>query len=342
VSDNRSGIWRRVEELVDRAPGTAALRAHRLHLVAVRSWRARGRHVPAGLRADEHSAAIMALAVPLLLARARAAYSGSLMLMKGPEAAAHREDPATRYFRDLDLLVDDPPAAQRALVARGFIEGGNPDDYEDAQHLRPLAWPGVPLVVELHRRPNCPQWLMPPPSQELFRGAVPSRTGVEGVLAPSPAVHALLLAAHSWAHRPLARLADLIDIVAVMDADGRTVADDLARQWGWSGMWRTTIAAADAVLADRSCPLSLRIWARHLRPARESSVLENHLLRIAAPVWAMPLTHAPRAFGVAFTQAAAKDSNESWDDKRRRSGKAVAHAFMPESAHVRTLKRSDE
>jgi hypothetical protein len=71
-------------------------------------------------------------------------------------------------------------------------------------------------------------------------------------------------------------------------------------------------------------------------------VLENHLLRIAAPVWAMPLTHAPRALGVAFSQVAAKGSKESWGDKRRRSGKAVAHAFMPESAHIRTLQRSDE
>ena len=180
---------------MERAPDTAALRAHRLDPIAVRRWRARGRHVPAGLRADEHRAAIMALAVPLLVARARAAYGGSLMLMKGPEAAAHREDPATRYFRDLDFLVDDPPAAQRALVAHGFIEGGNPEDYEQAQHLRPLAWPGVPLVVELHRRPNCPQWLTPPPSHELFRGAAPSRTGVEGAPAPSPAIMR-----SSWLH----------------------------------------------------------------------------------------------------------------------------------------------
>jgi hypothetical protein len=107
-------------------------------------------------------------------------------------------------------------------------------------------------------------------------------------------------------------------------------------------MWRTTIVAAEAILADRACPVSLRTWARHLRPARESTVLENHLLRIAAPVWAVPLTRAPRALGVAFSEAAAKGSHETWGDKRRRSRKALVHAFMSESAHIRTLQRSDE
>ena len=283
----------------------------------------------------------MALAVPSLVARVRAAYNGSLMLMKGPEAAAHRQDPETRYFRDLDFLVDDPYAAQRALVASGFIEGRNPEDYEDMHHLRPLVWPGLPLAVELHRRPNCPRWLTPPPTRELFRGAVPSRTGVDGVLAPSPAIHALLLAAHSWAHRPLARLADLIDVLAVLDGD-RNVAHELAERWGWGGMWRATIAAADAILANGSCPLSVRTWARHLQRARESTVLEYHLVQVAAPVCAMPLSHAPRALCIGFSQAAAKHPNESWRDKCRRSGKGLAHAFTPESAHLCTLQRSNE
>ena len=326
---------------MERAPNTAALREHRLHLIAARSWRARGRHIPNGLRADEHRAAVMALAVPLLVARARAAYSGTLMLMKGPEAAAHHQEPETRYFRDLDFLVDDPSAAQRELVAHGFIEGGNPRTTEDAQHLRPLAWPGLPLVVELHRRPNCPPWLTAPPTQELFRAAVPSLTGIEGVLAPSPAVHALLLAAHSWAHRPLARLGNLIDVVAVLDGDNRNarttllgggdggnVANDDRRSRGDSG--------------GRAVPLVLRIWARHLRPARECTVLESHLRRIAAPIWAMPLRHAPRAFGVALKQVAGKHQDESWGDKRRRSSQALAHAFMTESAHGRAYGRALE
>jgi hypothetical protein len=327
---------------VERAPDTAALQEHRLQLFAARSWRASGRQLPVELRADEHRAAVMALAVPLLVARARAAYGGTLMLMKGPEAAASRPVPETRYFRDLDFLVDDPIAAQRALVAHGFFEGGEFGADEDAQHLQPLAWPGLPLVVEVHRRPNCPPWLTPPPSQELFRGAVPSVTGVEGVLAPAPAVHALLLAAHSWAHRPLTRLADFIDIVAVLGGADRNAVDELARQWGWEGMWRTTIAAAEAILADRPCPLSLRIWARHLQPARECTLLESHLRRIAAPIWAMPLRHAPRAVGVAFKQVAGKHQDESWGDKRRRSSQALAHAFMTESAHGRAWERSAE
>ena len=47
--------------------------------------------------------------------------------MKGPEVAAHYPVPSDRPFGDLDLLVEDPEAAQRALIAAGFVEFGEPD-----------------------------------------------------------------------------------------------------------------------------------------------------------------------------------------------------------------------
>jgi hypothetical protein len=334
-------LWERAEALVDRAPSVAALRAHGLHLLAARSWRARGRIVSPDLRAEEHRAAMLALAAPVVLDRARAAYGGQLMLMKGPEVARHYRDPGARAFRDLDLLVDDPPAAQRALVAAGFIEGGHPDRYARAQHLRPLAWPGLPLVVELHRRPNCPPWLQPPPTHTLLDLGVPSRAGVDGVLAPAPPVHALLLAAHGWAHRPLGRIADLIDVLAVLGSADRAAANDLALEWRWEGLWGAVIAAADALMAGQQRPASLSIWARHLERARERSVLETHLARVAAPAWALPLSGAPRSVGAALVHSASRDSEEHWADKLRRSRLAVAHALMPESAHLQAMYDPD-
>ena len=42
------------------------------------------------------------LTLPMLLRRARSAYDGRLMLMKGPEAAVHHPHPSDRVFRDLD------------------------------------------------------------------------------------------------------------------------------------------------------------------------------------------------------------------------------------------------
>ena len=97
-----------------------------MELIAARAWRRQGRPVPDELRLDERIAAIRTLGVPVLLRRIRAAYDGTLILMKGPEAAARYPDPALRPFCDLDFLVDDPAAAHRALMAAGFVEVGEP------------------------------------------------------------------------------------------------------------------------------------------------------------------------------------------------------------------------
>jgi hypothetical protein len=72
--------------------------------------------------------------------------------------------------------------------------------------------PGLPLFVELHQEPNHPRWLPSPPLAQLLQLTEPSATGVAGLQAPIRVAHALLIAAHGWAHEPLRRLLDLMDI----------------------------------------------------------------------------------------------------------------------------------
>ena len=115
-----------------------------------------------------------------------------------------------------------PQAAQAALLAAGFVEVGEAGRYEDIHHLRALWWPGLPLVVEIHDRPKWPDGLTGPSTEELLAAAVPARLGVDGIGALPPAEHALLLAAHAWAHEPLGRLGQLVDVAATLRrTDGR-------------------------------------------------------------------------------------------------------------------------
>lgn len=332
-----TAVWDRVEELVDTAPSLQALGAHGLHLVAARVWSSRGWTVREELQAEARRAGMITMAALPLLERARAAYGGTLVLMKGAEVAAHYRHPSDRFFCDLDLLTDDPSAAQAALIKAGFVQCGDPATYEETQHLPPLVWPGVPLFIEVHRRPNSPAWLPARTADEILELSVPSATGVEGLLAPDPAAHALLLVSHRWAQAPLGRLADLIDVAALLQGDARRRADDLARGWGWEGMWRLAMRARDAVLGDSAWPRSLGLWARHLASARDRTVLENHIARIAAPASALPIALAPLGLASALKPAATRRKGELWPDKLRRSGLAVAHAFMARSTHERTL-----
>lgn len=328
-------IWARVEEIVGSAKSVSGLRHHGLGLVAARLWREQGRSVPQELCIDERRAAILSLAVPVLLEQVRAAYEGPLVLMKGPEVAAYYPHPVDRGFCDLDLLTDDPEEAHRVLVAAGFVEVGDSARYEGAHHLRPLVLPDLPLFIELHRQVNHPDWLDPPPTSELLELTEPSATGVDGLLAPVPAAHAVLLAAHGWAHEPLRRLMDLIDIAVVLGDEQRTVAGELAHRWGLRRVWETTVAAADAVLLDSRRGLTLRTWARHLATVRERTVLETHLTRWAGPVCGLP--YAPlRALGdgtVIFSGAARPRGGEEWTDAIRRTRLAILDAFEPQSRH---------
>jgi hypothetical protein len=329
-------LWVCVDELVDRIRNLDDLRAHRLHLIAASRSRRLGEPVPEDLIDEERRAAVLTLIAPDVLQRARTAYDGTMVLIKGPDVAARYPDPALRPFRDLDLLVDDAAAAQRALLAAGFVEAGVPELYVGIHHLRPLHWPGLPLVIEIHDRPKWPDQLATPSTDELLEAAT-ATTAVDGVLALPPEHHALLLAAHSWAHEPLRRLVEIVDIAALSsEADGAATTA-LARAWGMDRLWSATARACDAALLGERRPWTLRTWARNLATGRERTVFESHLEHWLAPFSAQPFRPALRQAARAFANDIRPLPDETWRAKGSRTAHALKDAFTRRSEHDRAL-----
>lgn len=331
-------LWDAVDALVDRAPGLADLASHRLELLAARHWRARGREVPAELVAAERRASIAVLTAPLLLERVRSSYDGELAQLKGMEVARRYPDPALRAFGDVDLLVGDAPAAQAALLEAGFKEVGDPRLYEDIHHLRPLRWRDLPLVIEIHSRPK---WIdgvaFPVPTAALLRDCVPDAAGT--MILP-PAHHALILAAHSWAHEPLRRLRDLVDVAVMAEAAGRDEVAALSRAWGLERLWRTTIAAVDAVLFGGRRPWAIRLWAQNLEKVRERTVLENHLQRWLSDFSILPPTAAVARLPGTLRRELQPEGDEGWAAKMSRTIRAVRKARRRRSEHEDELARA--
>jgi Uncharacterised nucleotidyltransferase len=330
-------LWAAVDGLVDRAPRVSDLSYHGLHLFAARRFRETGRLVPRDFTAAERNAAILSLFVPIVLQEARNAYDRTIVLMKGPEVAVRYRDPALRPYRDLDLLVPDAEEAQRALLAAGFVTAGSPEPYVDIHHLQPLQWPGVPLLLEIHDRPKWPEGLTLPSRAELLASAVGGSTGIAGVLALSPEHHAMVIAAHSWAHAPLGRLIHLVDLAAVTAGLDRGSLDRTAAALGIRRLWRTSIGAVDALFDGGSSPWAVRLWARHLRAAREPTVLESHLARWLPPWWAVAPRTALRANGFTISRELAPRGDEQWRTKLRRTIRAFRHLGRRLSDHHRTL-----
>lgn len=329
--NGQAALWDSVDELIARAPNVSALRCHRLHLLA--AWRQRrlGLPVDTELRESERRSAMAGLAALFLLRRIRATVDGPLVVMKGPEVATAYPDPGCRPFRDLDLLTPCADDAHAALLAAGFVEatsfGGA------GHHTRPLAWPGIPLVVELHRTPHYIPGLPVPDVDALLHLTRPSHTGIAGIDAYVPAADAVLLAVHGWAHGPLQRIGDLVDIAAVLADGEREDADQLARHWGWERLWRTTTACIDALLLNRPRPIALRTWGRHLTSSREPRVLESYLARAIAPAWALSGSRVARGISTEILRTVLPYEEESWADQLRRSRRALARVHRPLSEY---------
>ena len=90
------GLWENVDRLLERlTPEIAA--EHGLGPLAARQLRRAGDDVPDRLLREERAGRTASLIAPALLKRAREAYDGPLLLLKGPELTARYPDAARRF-----------------------------------------------------------------------------------------------------------------------------------------------------------------------------------------------------------------------------------------------------
>jgi hypothetical protein len=328
-----TALWDRVEELTAMAPTLADLHSHRLESFEIWRLRRLGLPVPDELAAHELRAVAASFGAEPMLRAAREAYDGRLALIKGYEVALRYPEPWLRPFSDIDLLVDDSAAAQRALQAAGFVEVGDPAIFHGIHHLRPLWLPGSTLVIELHHVVKWPDGLDPPATAELFDAAVPSESGVEGLLTLPDEFHALILAAHSWAHLPLRRLLDLVDIAAVTERVDQRDLTRLADRFGIGRIWKTSIDMTDEVLGGGGRTAAGFTWGRHLAAARDRTVVESHLERWLSPFWAHPARRALTEVAPRLLDEIRPGQGEDWGDKGARIVRASRNALMRRSEH---------
>jgi hypothetical protein len=330
--------WQRVIALAMKARSADDVRTHRLEMFALEHFLTIDEPPPGWLLNEQKRAVAGAMAARFLISRVRAIYDGTIVVVKGPEVAALYPRTIFRTYSDVDLLVDDAEAVQRMLLAAGWEERGYPELYVDLYHERPLGLPGIPLTVEVHGELKWPERLGgPPPASELISEAVPSRTGVEGVLALRPEHAALCLAAHAWAHEPLDRIRDLLDIAVARDHADRAEINRIAKRWGLERVWRTSDAVADSLFGTATQPLAQRVWARHLAEVRERRVLEAHLTKLLEAYWELPFPTALRVFIGRTAQLLRPAQGEGWRQKLSRSGLAIKNATVRVSQHNQNL-----
>jgi Uncharacterised nucleotidyltransferase len=325
-------IWDALDRLLDRAD-VAGVRAHKLGPAAARRLRRLGQPIPALLSHDDRTAAAEMLAAPPLLERIRSCVDGQLVLIKGAEVARRYRDHA-RAFSDIDLLSTDPLRAQQALIDSGFVEVDDPELFVDHRHLRPLKWPLLPLKVEIHWAPPWPQRLSPPTLPEILDAAQQSIVGVDGILAPAPSHHALILAAHHWRTHPLYTLRDLLDVAVVGSEADEDELETTAHAWRIERIWDATYGAAAALLDGGRATVAVRVWARHLPALRERTVLDNHLLRWLYPFWELPARAALAATVETLRFELLPRPGELWRHKLTRVANALRHPSAPLSEHT--------
>jgi hypothetical protein len=336
-------FWQGVARVVDRIDRLDVLREHRLQLIAAARRHELGQPVEDDLAVEARAAALAALAVPALLDRVRSTCSGRIVLFKGAEAAAAYPSPVLRPYVDLDVLVPDATRATRELLAAGFVRVGEDRDYAGEHHGRPLAHPDVPISLEVHSRPKWVSGLEALPAAIVFERTVAAAPGVDGVEAPEPAVHAVLLAAHAWAElRPLGRLGDLVDVSATAARGPEGEAGRIAHQVGLGRVWDATSAAADTLFLGRRRSWPLRTWARHLPQARERTVLDVHLMRLLSPFSTFGSRAAFGAAGASALHTLRPSDAESWSAKLARASSAVRDAGLARSEHESRLTDDGE
>lgn len=331
-------LWAAVDRLVERAPRPDDLIAHKLHLFAAQAWQRQGRLVPPPIVEAQRASAVNLLSTRAFLERIRHAHGGALVVFKGPEVAARYPDPLLRSYGDVDLLAADPEAAHADLLAAGAVPVGDPALFIDIHHLRPLAWADLPLAVEIHTAPKWVEGLPAPATADIFAAAVGASVGVDGYLAPTPAQHAVLLAAHSWAHEPFRSVRDLIDVAVIAAEAGAGETAAAAERWHAGDLWRATSDAMDSLFADGAPSLALRTWAKNLTYVRGRTVLEEHLERWASDFWVLPRRTALSRLPSTLVGEVTPRPGETWSDKAGRSALAIRNAMRRRMDHDDALR----
>jgi hypothetical protein len=330
--------WPIVDRLLARLD-VGAICDHRLGPLAAYRRRLLGQEVPEQLRREERAAATANLVAPALLARARDAYDGTLVVLKGPEVTS-RYPGRARRFGDLDLLPADAEKAQEALLAAGFRlqdRDWPPEFYDEVHrphyHLHPLEWPGLALRIEIHKHVKWPEGLAGPSNAEIFEAARPGTPTIDGLLVPDPSHHAVLLSSHAWGEVPMRHIRELMDILAFVDGTGRDEAARVAKRWGFRRGWETTLSVADWLLHDAPEPVAVKLWARYLRGLREPTVIEMHLQEWLAPFWMAPPKSAVRFAAAAVARDLVPGPDQTWPDNARQILRALAHPFSSKAEH---------
>jgi hypothetical protein len=234
------------------------------------------------------------------------------LLVQGLEVAAFYPDRALRGFGDVDLLVEDAAKARASLLDTGF----EPVEPGETSALR---WDEATVPVELFDSPRWLPELAAPPLHRLLSLAQPSSTGIHGVGALPAPYHALVVATNAWAHKPLRRARDLVDIAALTAGiDGRLM-ESAACEWGLDRLWRTTSRAADALLSPSVRPsLGLRLLAADVWELREERWPERIARRYAASFFALAAPAALRTGLATFARDVRGRPGESLRAKLRR------------------------
>ena len=276
--------------MIDRfEPTIGELRAHGLQLLAAHHLSQRGRVVPPELLADWVAAARTERETAALLARVRDAVEGPIVLLKGPEVTAHYPIAGLRTWADLDVLVPEPERAWERLRRSGFSPAGD-TAHSTHHHLQALANDSGRLPLEVHRGLSRPLWATGPSAEEILLGAVPTRTGHAGFLAPEPAAHAVYLAAHSWGHLPFRSARDLIEeeLLVPTESDQRR-AERLAGAWGLGRVWTKNRKLVHEIEADVGCAQRDRDFRRYPLTGPVRSLRDRSVARTLAAVAAGPL-----------------------------------------------------
>ena len=181
------------------------------------------------------------------------------------------------------------------------------------------------MTIEIHTRPKWPTE-QPPTFAELSRRRCRNVFGIAGVLAPSAAHHAVLLAGHAWEHDPLGSIGALADVAAMLLEAG-SAGDRGGR--ARAGASRACGRRRRAPRSTRSCsapdpPPGRRSGSRHLHETRERTVFEGHVERLVGPVVGRFAAAAPViAAARAWPARSGPRPDEAWSAKMRRSRRAL-------------------